>query len=165
MADDSQLARKIMKECTGMRVRQVSRLLTRIYDECLRPLGVQESQLSVLVAVAMFGERGAQMGTLADRLLMDRTTLTRNVVPLEKAGLVRVARSADDARARVVFLTRGGERMIESAYPLWEEAQTKLRQALGAKRFEELHSQLSGVVAMAEQLGVGRSILGTSPDS
>ena len=156
VSNHSQLAREIAKKCAGMRVRQVSRLLTRVYDECLRPLGVQESQLSLLVAVAIFGDRGAQMGTLAEQLLLDRTTLTRNVVPLEKAGLVRVARSADDARARVVFLTRDGQRMIESAHPLWEEAQAKVRRVLGAQRFEELRSQLSGVVAMAGQLGVGR---------
>ena len=136
-----------------MRVRQVSRLLSRVYDDSLRPLGLQESQLSVLIAVAMFGEKGAQMGTLADRLLMDRTTLTRNIVPLEKAGLVRIARSADDARARVVLLSPRGERMIEAAYPRWEEAQSKVRRALGAQCFEGLHSQLSEVIAMAGPLG------------
>ena len=137
-----------------MRIRQVSRLLTRIYDESLRPLGIQESQLSVLVAVAMFGEGGAQMSALASKLVMDRTTLTRNVVPLERAGLLRVARSVDDARARVVLLTGAGERMIESAYPLWEEAQEKVRRALGAGRFEALRSQLSTVVALADQLEI-----------
>ncbi len=135
-----------------MRVRQVSRLLSRVYDESLRPLGLQESQLSVLVAVAMFGESGAQMGALADRLLMDRTTLTRNVVPLEKAGLVRVARSAEDARARVVLLSPSGQRMIESAYPRWEKAQAKVRRTLGAELFDGLRSRLSDVIAMAGSL-------------
>jgi DNA-binding MarR family transcriptional regulator len=149
MADHSRLAGKIAKECAGMRTRQVSRLLSRVYDDSLRPLGIQESQLSVLVAVALFGEKGAQMGALADALVMDRTTLTRNVVPLEKAGLLRVARSPDDRRARVVFLTRGGERMIESAYPLWEAAQTKVRRVLGSVRFDALRSELSAVVSAA----------------
>jgi len=138
-----------------MRVRQVSRLLTRIYDECLRPIGIQESQLTVLVAVSMSGENGATMGALAGKLVMDRTTLTRNVVPLEKAGLLRVARSADDARARVIVLTRAGERLIESAYPLWEEAQRRIRRALGEKRIETLRSQLSEVVAFADKLVIG----------
>jgi DNA-binding MarR family transcriptional regulator len=155
MADYSQLARKIAKECTGMRVRQVSRLLTRIYDERLRPLGIQESQLSVLVAVSMFGENGATMGALAGKLVMDRTTLTRNVVPLEKAGLLRVARSAADARARVILLTRAGERLIESAYPLWEKAQRRIRRTLGEERFEALLSQLSEVVTFADKLELG----------
>ncbi|HEX8954198.1 MAG TPA: MarR family winged helix-turn-helix transcriptional regulator, partial [Polyangia bacterium] len=83
-----------------------------------------------------------------------RTTLTRNVVPLEKAGLLRVARSANDARARVVLLTRAGERMIESAYPLWEEAQRRIRRTLGVDRFTALRSQLSEVVSFADKLVV-----------
>jgi DNA-binding MarR family transcriptional regulator len=155
VADYPQLARKIAKECTGMRVRQVSRLLTRIYDECLRPLGIQESQLSVLVAVAMFGENGATMGALARKLVMDRTTLTRNVVPLEKGGYLRVARSANDARARVILLTRAGERLIQSAHPLWEEAQARIRRTLGDARFEALRSQLSEVIALGDKLEIG----------
>jgi DNA-binding MarR family transcriptional regulator len=155
MADHSQLARKIAKDCAGMRIRQVSRLLTRVYDESLRSLGIQESQLSVLVAVAMFGEDGATMGALASKLMMDRTTLTRNVVPLEKGGLLRVARSAGDARARVILLTRTGEHLIESAYPLWEDAQKRVRRALGADRFDALRAQLSEVVARASELEVG----------
>jgi DNA-binding MarR family transcriptional regulator len=123
-------------------------LLTRIYDQSLRPLGIQESQLSILVAVAVFGENGATMGALAKALVMDRTTLTRNVQPLEKAGWVRVARTPDDARTRVIFLTRSGERMVESAAPLWEQAQERIRRAVGAKGFEALRSQLSEVVRL-----------------
>jgi DNA-binding MarR family transcriptional regulator len=155
MAGVTQMARRVAKECTGMRVRQVSRLLTRIYDECLRPLGIQETQFTVLVAVAMSGEDGAMMGALAGKLVMDRTTLTRTIVPLEKAGYLRVARSADDARARVIVLTRSGERLIESAYPLWEEAQGRIRRTLGGQRFEALRSQLSEVVTFADKLEVG----------
>ncbi len=141
-----------MAECLGMRVRQASRLLTRIYDDALRPLGIQESQLSILVAVAMFGESGATMGPLARRLVMDRTTLTRNVVPLEKAGYLRVARSADDARARVVLLTRAGERLIVAACPRWEEAQARIQGMLGAERFQSLRAQLAGVITFADAL-------------
>ncbi|WP_394844867.1 MarR family winged helix-turn-helix transcriptional regulator [Pendulispora brunnea] len=154
MAGFTQMVRRVATECTGMRVRQVSRLLTRIYDDCLRPLGIQETQYSVLVAVAMFGEDGVTMGALAGTLVMDRTTLTRNIVPLEKAGYLRVARSAADARARVILLTRSGERLIESAYPLWEEAQSKIRRTLGEDRFDALRSQLSEVLTFTDELEV-----------
>lgn len=137
-----------------MRVRQVSRVLMRIYDDCLRPLGIQGSQFSVLVTAAMFGDNGATMGALAGKLVMDRTTLTRNVVPLEKEGYLRVARSPEDARARVIILTRAGERLIEAGYPLWEEAQKRIARALGAARFEGLRTQLSDVIAFADKLEV-----------
>jgi DNA-binding MarR family transcriptional regulator len=149
------MIRRVAKECTGLRIRQVSRLLTRIYDDSLRPLGIQETQFSMLVAVAMFGEDGTTMNALANNLVIDRTTLTRNIVPLEKAGYLRVARSPTDARARVILVTRSGERLIEAAYPLWEEAQGKIRRALGDDRFEALRSQLSDVVAFADKLAVG----------
>jgi DNA-binding MarR family transcriptional regulator len=152
MPDFSQLARKVATECRGLRVRQVSRLITRVYDECLRSLDIQESQFSVLVAIAMFGENGATIGALANGLVMDRTTLTRNLAPLEKAGLLRVARSPDDARARIIVLTRAGERKIESAYPHWERAQKRVRRALGAERGEALHSQLTEIVGLAGEL-------------
>lgn len=150
--DFSQLARKIVNECPAMRIRQASRLVTRVYDDGLRPLGIQESQLSLLVAVAMFGENGASMGALADVLSMDRTTLTRNLGPLEKAGLLRVARSAQDARARIVLLSRAGERMIESAYVAWESAQRRIRRALGAERLEALRSGLGELIEVAAKL-------------
>ena len=110
-------------------------MLSRVLDEALRPLTIQISQLSVLVAVAMFGEAGANIGALAQVLSLDRTTLTRNVQPLEKAGLLRVARSPADARTRIVVLTtRAGERMIEAAYPLWGQAQKRIRDSVGGKR-------------------------------
>jgi len=152
MPDSAHHARRIATECTGTRVRQVSRLLTRIYDDALRPIGIGGSQLSVLVAVAMFGEAGAPMGVLADKLVMDRTTLTRNIVPLERAGYLRVARSPDDARTRVVLLTRAGERIIDAAFPRWEEAQRRIKRALGGERFEGLRAHLSALAELAETL-------------
>jgi DNA-binding MarR family transcriptional regulator len=152
MVDFSHAAHAIANECLGMRVRKASRVLTRLLDAALRPLDVQGSQLPVLVAVAMFGERGVPIGPLARALAMDRTTLTRNVRPLEKAGLLRVARSPDDARARIVLLTRAGERLLEQAYPLWERVQADMREALGAKKMDRLRVELGEVVEHASKL-------------
>jgi DNA-binding MarR family transcriptional regulator len=152
MNEAARVACKMRTECLGMSVRQASRLLSRIYDGALRPLGIQESQLSVLVAIANFGDNAATIGRLAEVLVMDRTTLTRNLQPLEKAGYLRVVRAPDDARAHVIFLTRAGERVIESAFPLWEAAQKRIRRALGAERFDALHSQLVEVIDLAAEL-------------
>ena len=150
----STLSARIATECPAVRVREVSRLLARVYDAALRPVGLQSSQLSVLVAVARFGESGAKVGLLANRLVMERTTLTRNIQPLEKAGLLRVSRSPDDARARVITLTRAGERMIETAFPLWERATERVRALLGARRLDALRAELAGVIEVAPQLDV-----------
>ncbi len=149
MVDFNGAARRIAAECPALRVREASRSLTRMFDEILRPVGIQASQLSVLVAVAMFGERGATLGALARALVMDRTTLTRNVRPLEKSGLLQVARSPHDSRTRVVSLTRAGERMIESAYPAWEQAEERVRKLLGARRLKTLRAELAELVSRA----------------
>jgi DNA-binding MarR family transcriptional regulator len=148
MLDHVRAATRISRECTCMRVRQASRVLTRIYDAELRSTGLQESQVSVLVAIAHFGEGGATIGNLAGVLKMDRTTLTRNLKPLESGGLVRVARAPDDARTRVVLLSRAGERMIVSALPLWERAQKKVRDLLGDELLADVSSNLGRVASL-----------------
>jgi DNA-binding MarR family transcriptional regulator len=148
VADFAHAARSISRDCTCLRVRQASRVLTRVYDEALRPLGVQSSQLTLLVAVAEFGESGASLGALADALVMDRTTLTRNVRPLEKSGWLRIARAPEDRRSRIALLTRSGERLIEAALPLWERAQKHVYQALGARDTEALRTELERLVAV-----------------
>src|SRR5690349_648101 len=117
--DFVQAARTIAAECSCIRARQTARALSKIYDDALRPSGVQASQLPVIVAVAHFGERGASIHALANVLVMDRSTLSRSLRPLEKMGLLRVARSPEDARSRLVLLTKQGERTLERLYPLW----------------------------------------------
>ncbi|MEO5730817.1 MAG: MarR family winged helix-turn-helix transcriptional regulator [Byssovorax sp.] len=151
MVDFAHASRTIAAQCACVRVRRASRALTRLYDESLRPSGLQSSQLTMLAAVATCGEEGANIGALADGLVMDRTTLSRNLTPLEKAGLVRVARDPADARVRLVFLTRQGERAIEAAFPLWEQTQKHIREQLGAGNVDALREELGRVVAVAAQ--------------
>jgi DNA-binding MarR family transcriptional regulator len=153
MPDFARAARKIARECPAIRVRQASRALTRVYDDALRPVGLQMSQFSVLIAIASFGEAGATISTLANSVVMDRTTLTRNLRPLERAGLVRITRAHGDARARLVVLTHRGEKTIELAYPLWEDALATVRAVLGPRKLRTLNVQLSGVVSNAPRLG------------
>jgi DNA-binding MarR family transcriptional regulator len=145
-------ARRIARECPAIRVRQASRALTRVYDEALRPVGLQMSQFSVLIAIAAFAEGGATISAVASSVVMDRTTLTRNLRPLERAGLVRVTRAQGDARARLVVLTHRGEKTIEQAYPLWESALRSVRSVLGANKLRILNAQLSFVIAQAPSL-------------
>ncbi|MGK3992831.1 MarR family winged helix-turn-helix transcriptional regulator [Sorangium sp. So ce1024] len=149
MADFASAARTIASQCALVRVRRASRALTRLYDESLRPLGLQATQLTMLVAVATCGDEGVRLSALADGLVMDRTTLTRNLVPLEKAGLLRVARAPDDARVRLIFLTRQGERAIEAAFPLWQQTQTHVREQLGPGKTDALREELGRVVEVA----------------
>jgi DNA-binding MarR family transcriptional regulator len=145
--DFAEAARVISEECVCTRMRQASRALTKVYDDALRHTGIQTSQLTVLVAVARFGERGANINALADVLVIDRTTLSRNLGPMERLGWLRVARAPDDARLRVVLLTRAGERLIETAYPLWQKAQRQVRTLIGAKSADNLCHDAAGALS------------------
>lgn len=110
------------------------------------------SQFAVLIAIASFGEKGASISAIASSLVMDRTTLTRNLRPLEREGIVRVTRSQGDARSRLVLLTHRGERTIEQAYPLWENALGLVRRVLGARKIKLLNAQLASVSERAADL-------------
>ncbi|WP_437902291.1 MarR family winged helix-turn-helix transcriptional regulator [Sorangium sp. So ce327] len=149
MTDFARAAQIIASQCALVRVRRASRALTRLYDDSLRAAGLQSTQLTMLAAVATCGDEGVQLSALADGLVMDRTTLTRNLVPLEKAGLLRVARAPGDARVRIISLTRQGERAIEAAFPLWERTQKHVREQLGESRADALREELGRVVALA----------------
>jgi DNA-binding MarR family transcriptional regulator len=137
------------EECPALRVRQASRVLAKLYDDELARFGLHSSQLPVLVAAALFGDAGATMSKLAEAVLMDRTTLTRSVRPLERAGLLLVARSPQDARTKVVVITRAGERMIETIFPVWERVLKQIKKTLGAEMLTELHAQLAQVIALS----------------
>jgi DNA-binding MarR family transcriptional regulator len=145
--DFADAARTIAEQCSCLRSRRISRILTRLYDDALRPTGLRVSQLTVLVALARFGPKGAKLGRIADVLAMERTTMTRNIGPLESAGLLRVARDPDDARARILVLTRAGERAIEAAFPLWQAAQRQVRSAVGGGRLDEVHEQMTELLS------------------
>jgi DNA-binding MarR family transcriptional regulator len=135
-------------ECLCFRARRVSRALTRMYDEALRPLGIQATQLTLLNAMAMTGEAGT-MGRLSGILAMDQTTLSRNLRPLEKAGWARIERLPADRRVRVARLTPLGERMIADALPLWTTAHARVVEALGADAAAELRDRFDATAAAA----------------
>lgn len=137
-------------DCLCFRVRRVSRALTRLYDEALRPLDIRATQLTVLNAVALLEERHAPMSEVADVLAMDVTTLSRNVRPLKVAGLVRIERSPEDRRVRIVRLTAEGRRMLERALPLWKEAHGRVVEVLGPALADELKAGFDAAVRAAD---------------
>lgn len=158
MADHLEAAAAMANDCLCFRARRVSRALTRLYDEALRPLGIHATQLTVLNAIAMMsspraargGERGGSIGSIAEVLGMDSTTLSRNVRPLENDGLVRIDRSSADRRVRILRLTPDGERLVAEALPLWKKAHGRVVDALGADAAAALRDQFDATVAAAK---------------
>jgi DNA-binding MarR family transcriptional regulator len=150
--DEHRIAAQAMTaDCLCFRARRVARALTRMYDEALRPLGVQATQLTLLNAIAVCAERGATMGRLSDVLAMDQTTLSRNLRPLQRAGLVSIARLEADRRVRLAQLSPDGRRLVKDALPLWTEAHQRVVAALGAAEAVELRNRFDLTAAAARE--------------
>lgn len=115
--------------CTGAALRRATRRLCQFYDDALRPTGLKLTQYSVLSTLAQAED--PSITDLADRLMMDRTTLTRNLRPLQNAGWVRLG-PGSDARSRAVELTPEGSRVLQAAVPVWRQAEIAVRARLGA---------------------------------
>ncbi len=100
---------------------RAARRTARRFDDALRPLGITSGQFSILVAIA--ASKGASLGEIADRMGMDRTTLTRNLKPLEAEGVIATEADPDDARRRRLVLTQTGGALLTRATPHWQTAQ------------------------------------------
>lgn len=133
----------MLAACSCTRARTAARLITRAYDEALRPVGLTASQLAVLAAVDAV--EVASIASLSKRLFMDRTTLSRNLKPLFALGLV--AMQEGPGRSKAVTITKAGEKAMRAAMPLWQQAQDDLARRFGAERLRGLHRQLEQLIA------------------
>jgi len=138
----------LLRECACATLRETSRTLTRMYDEALKPSGLLATQYIVLVAIQK--DQPATIGQLAETLVMDRTTLTRNLKPLEKSGLI-VSGTGEDQRTHVVSLTLKGKTAMEKAFPLWRKVQGHVATTLGPKRLAHLLSDLKEAVVLLRE--------------
>jgi len=154
MRDLTASCRLAAATCACIGVRAASRVLTQIYDEALRPSGIGITQFTVLVA-AGFVPDGAPVSRLAQRLAMDRTTLTRHLAPLVADRLVEVTPLPEDARTKTVRLSAKGRRALEKAMPLWEKIQQRVEAGLGDAQFADLQARLKAVVELPHALGRG----------
>ena len=139
-------ARDIASTCACFNLRKASRVVTQLYDEALRPAGILGTQQPILVCLRALGP--VTVGVLARTLAMDRTTLTRNLAPLLRDGLVS-ADAGTDRRERVVTLTAKGGRTLERTIPLWRRAQRRIVRVLGRERYARLVEDLGDVIEAA----------------
>jgi DNA-binding MarR family transcriptional regulator len=132
-------------ECNCFAVRAAARHVTQAYDQFLAPTGLRTTQFSILAKLKRRGP--LTINALAEDMVMDRTTLGRNILPLERDGLIRIAPSAADRRAKELHLTKTGEKRFEAARQKWSEAQTRFETVFGAKRGADLRALLRAVVS------------------
>jgi DNA-binding MarR family transcriptional regulator len=124
--------------CTGARLRRLTRRVTAFYEHHMRATGLKLSQYSLLVQLSGTPQ---PLTALADRMEIDRTTLTRSLRPLLEQGLVSES-SAADARLRLFVLTADGLRVRTAARKQWRQAQLALEEHLGRDFVANLHTRL-----------------------
>jgi DNA-binding MarR family transcriptional regulator len=125
--------------CTCNKLRRTTRRVTQFYDQALAASGLRVTQYSLLAHLRRSG--GLSLTELAEKMAMDRTTLTRNLQPLVQTGYAKV-RAGTDARTKALALTPRGERAFLAAVPLWRGAQARMRELLGDADMAALHGLL-----------------------
>jgi DNA-binding MarR family transcriptional regulator len=127
-------------ECTCLAVRQAARRVTQFYDQHLAPTGLRTTQFSILAKLRRLGE--TTINGLAAEMVMDRTTLGRNVLPLEREGLISIQPGRTDRRSKTVKLTSEGLKRLGEAREGWRAAQVGFAHAFGEERTVLLRSLL-----------------------
>jgi DNA-binding MarR family transcriptional regulator len=142
----AQLA-EIEATCACSNVRKAARAVTQLYDDVLQPIGLRSTQFTLLVAAALAGE--ASVTQLSQALVMDRTTLARNLKPLEIQGLLTIGEGTD-RRRHLVQLTERGRQALASALPYWEQAQQQVITRLGDTQWQALRDSLKATMTLAQ---------------
>src|SRR5688572_30191090 len=115
------LTPKVRISCMCLHVQRAARAVARRYDEALRPAGITNGQYSLMMVLN--AEEAPSMQVISSVLDMDRTTVTANLKPLERRGLVKVMVDAEDRRSRRIALTPAGRKVLAKAVPLWRRCQ------------------------------------------
>lgn len=136
-----------LTNCTCLNLRKAARAVTKMYDEVLKPSGLRSTQLSLLAIIENSGPSG--VNELAEALVTDRTTLTRNLKPLLKLELLKVV-EGDDRRRRPIAITSTGQDVLVKALPMWRKVQEQMIGNLGSRRWESLIGDLGATVNQAQ---------------
>lgn len=134
--DKKMTARDFYASCVCLGLQRAARGVARRYDEALRSTGLTSGQFSILSS--LLRDEATPIGALAELLGVDRTTLNRNLRPLEDEKLVETVADAKDARVRRIQLTPVGRKRVEAAIPLWRKIQSDSNERLGKKGWQEL---------------------------
>jgi DNA-binding MarR family transcriptional regulator len=133
--------------CTCLAIRQAARHVTQFYDQCMAQTGLRTSQFSILARLRRIGPM--TINILARELVMDRTTLGRNILPLEREGLIEIRPGRSDRRSKELHLTEAGADRLHAGLARWAEAQARFEAVFGADRASELR-QLMHQVATSD---------------
>ena len=133
------------EDCNCLAVRQAARHITQHYDQFLAASGLRTTQFSILAKLRRLGPM--TINALAADMVMDRTTLGRNILPLERDGLIAIEKGRRDRRSKTLRLTEAGAARFRAAAKEWDQAQKQFEVAFGAQRTVDLRTLLHAVAA------------------
>ncbi|MGP8052100.1 MAG: MarR family winged helix-turn-helix transcriptional regulator [Desulfobaccales bacterium] len=137
------------RACLCFNIRKAARAISHLYDKFLRPAGLRATQFALLMAIRINGP--VTLTRLAKVTVMDRTTLSRNLVVLEKRRLIQI-QSGEDRREREISLTPLGDEILEKAASLWAQAQGHIQERLGLERLENLLCDLKETITLTRKV-------------
>jgi len=135
--------------CASFNFRRTARAVTRLYDMALEASGIRSTQFAILVGIAK--NQPVSIGTLADVLVIDSTTLTRSLRLLKKERLITISERAA-MRRRFLTITAKGERTLQRSLPPWRKAHERFVRTIGSKYWGELRSELERLAHVAIDL-------------
>lgn len=134
------VTREVRYRCLCLYLQRSARAIGRLFDDALRPFNLTNGQFSLLMS--MNRPEAPKIGDVAALLAMDRTTLTANLKPLERRGLITVSPDPADKRSRRLHLTQAGEELLIAAVPIWRETHDEVDRMAGDADMDDLRATL-----------------------
>ncbi|MGE8035146.1 MarR family transcriptional regulator [Lysinibacillus sp. KCTC 33748] len=129
--------------CVCANLRKKTRVVTHLYDKLLQPTGLKVTQYSMLANIDH--QQSVSISQLGDILLLDQTTITRNINLLKQNGYVDITKDPQDARTKVITLTEKGVEKLNEAAPIWEDIQERIINDIGLEKYEDFYETLKSI--------------------
>ncbi|MEY9975362.1 MarR family winged helix-turn-helix transcriptional regulator [Lysinibacillus sp. RC79] len=129
--------------CVCANLRKKTRVVTQLYDKLLQPTGLKVTQYSMLANIDY--QQSVSISRLGEILLLDQTTITRNINLLKQNGYVDLTRDPQDARAKVITLTNKGVEKLNEAAPIWQDIQERIINDIGLEKYEDFYETLKTI--------------------
>ncbi|MEB2279133.1 MarR family winged helix-turn-helix transcriptional regulator [Lysinibacillus xylanilyticus] len=129
--------------CVCANLRKKTRLVTQLYDKLLQPTGLKVTQYSMLANISH--QQSVSISQLGEILLLDQTTITRNINLLKQNGYVDLTRDPQDARAKVITLTDKGIEKLNEAAPIWQDIQERIINDIGLEKYNDFYETLKTI--------------------
>lgn len=132
--------REVRDTCLCLHLQRAARAVARRFDDALRPFSLTSGQFSLLMSLSR--PEPPTIGNVSVLLAMDRTTLTANLKPLERKGLLKVEVDSEDRRSRRLLITQNGRAVLRAAVPAWRREHRVIEAILDGSNLERLRSDL-----------------------